>query len=324
MLSICHKTQVQLSRQYQQNTLAHAIIIQGIEGSGKHDLAQWLLDLLICQSPMLIAIDDRKTTIKQACGHCKSCLLRKNGSYPDHLSFNDDDKTLGIDDIRRGNGFLETKPHIGTLKTLLIPNAKNMTVASSNALLKTLEEPNANSYIVLIANTLDGLLPTIISRCAVYSIRANTGNALLAELGVSTPHSSDGGRDSAYINLSHLPELTNEKLGQEFIHFKEVYTGYLLNDAAEEELLRLVVQNQHGLRWLEKVTSNLIRENYLSNTDEKTRNTNTANPAIYALNEIFQATINCNKLIKSYTQANRQYACEQLVMKINNIIRPLV
>ena len=40
------------------------------------------------------------------------------------------------------------------------------------------------------------------------------------------------------------------------------------------------------------------------------------------LNQIYQAIITSNKLIKSYLQANRQFVGEQLLMTINDIVRP--
>ena len=82
MLKICQKKQIQLSRQFQQNTLAHAVIIHGIEGTGKQALAHWLLDILICQTPMLINhTGDEDAMINQACGHCKTCLLSGGNRY---------------------------------------------------------------------------------------------------------------------------------------------------------------------------------------------------------------------------------------------------
>lgn len=325
MLPISHDKQVQLSRQFQQNTLAHALIIQGIEGTGKEALAHWLLDLLICQTPLVINDSYGEPAINQACGHCKTCLLRKSGTYPDHLAFVDDKKSLGVDDIRRGNAFLETKPHIGKVKTMFIPNAKSMTVASANALLKTLEEPNENTFIVLITEDIDSLLPTIVSRCAVYSIRPMVGEALLAELNFSQHEnsSSSSNFDNDFINLSQLPELADKNVLKDFEAFKACLLAYLYEGKSEDILLSLLVNNTHSLRWLEKVISNLIRHHYLVDSNVSSTLEVKQKISIQALNQISQAIINSNKLIKSYTQANQQFVGEQLVMTINEIVRPM-
>ena len=333
MLPICREKQVQLSRQYQQSTLAHAIIIQGIEGAGQGALAKWLIELLICKNPLSTTNVPKTETISQACGQCKACLLRKNDNYPDHLLLNSENKTLGVDDIRRGNAFLEKTAHLGKVKTILIPQAQVMTIAAANALLKTLEEPSENSYIVLIADDLDSLLPTIVSRCAVYAIRPMIGEALLAQLNVSnygdTQLSSSStlpkkSSDTAYINLSHLPELTDKVIYQEFQVFNQYFLDYLFYGQSENKLLSQIVESKHGLRWLEKIVCNLMREYYLINETEQTLLEANKQISAQVLNQIYQAIITSNKLIKSYMQANRQFVGEQLLMTINAIVRPSI
>jgi len=349
MLPISREKQVQLSRQYQQKTLPHAIIIQGVEGAGKDALAKWLIDLLLCQHPILSAKDSSaETAINHACGQCKSCLLRKGDTYPDHLHLTSENKTLGVDDIRRGNAFLEKTAHLGQVKTILIPQAEIMTVAAANALLKTLEEPSPNSFIVLLAGELDSLLPTIVSRCAIYAIRPMVGEALRKQLNTERLSESLLSKDvnfdtvlnnSAFINLSQLPELTDEAIFEQFQGFTKCYLSYLTQGKTESELLGLLTNNKHGLRWLEKITCNLTRKHYLTKKpkvgessivnqgDYQLNNGNTDNVTqlelpIQVLNAIYQAIINSNKLIKSYTQANRQFVVEQLLMTITKIVRP--
>jgi len=332
MLKISHDKQSQLSRQYQQGTLAHAILIQGVEGSGNDTLAHWLIELLICQQPLSANTTVEKNIISEACGHCKACLLRKSGSYPDHLLLNSENKTLGVDDIRRGNAFLEKTAHLGKVKTILIPKAQLMTVAAANALLKTLEEPSANSYIVLITDDIDSLLPTIISRCAVYAIRPMVGEALLAQLNIlshgdtnSSSNFTENNKvtDNAFVNLSQLPELTDEAISKTFHTFKESFLDYLVDGKNEGGLLTQLVDNKHSLRWLEKIICNLVRQYYLVSKSDIAAMTEYKRIPIEALNQIYQTIINSNKLIKSYTQANRQFVGEQLLMTINQIVRPL-
>ncbi len=347
MLPICREKQLQLSRQYQQNTLAHAVILQGIEGAGKDDLAKWLIDLLLCKQPVLSTTgssDD--TAISHACGQCKACLLRKSDSYPDHLLLTSENKTLGVDDIRRGNAFLEKTAHLGHVKTILVPQAQIMTVAAANALLKTLEEPSKNSFIILLTDELETLLPTIVSRCAVYAIRPLVGKALRAQLNnLSTNESvlsqneniDSTLNDNAFINLSQLAELTDEVIFQQYQDFNKCYLSYLSNGNTESELLKQLTGHKHGLRWLEKITCNLVRKYYLS-TDTKVGELSLTNQvdkvnkdslveldlSVEVLNAIYQAIISSNKLIKSYTQANQQFVVEQLLMTINNIVRPSI
>jgi DNA polymerase-3 subunit delta' len=56
-------------------------------------------------------------------------------------------------------------PFEALCKVFIIHDAEKMLPTSSNALLKTLEEPPADTYVFLISSEPDKLLPTIVSRC---------------------------------------------------------------------------------------------------------------------------------------------------------------
>lgn len=325
MFEICQRSQVLLSEQYQNNTLAHAIIIQGIAGTGKRNLANWLIELLICQQPETTLTVSGEAKLSQACGRCKACLLNRSDNYPDHLLLTSENKTIGVDDIRRGNSFLEKTAHLGQVKTVLLPDATSMTIAASNALLKTLEEPNANNYIVLLTDDIDALLPTIVSRCAVFTVKAEVGQALLNQVNFS-PELNTGFFDinideAAFINSSQLPELTNEQAFIAHQQFSQCYLSFLKTGQEEKQLLAQLIEQKHALRWLEKITCNLVRKFYLANNTAQTNFNNEVGVTVTVLNQVHQAIINSNKLIKSYTQVNRQFVCEQLLVTLINLIR---
>jgi DNA polymerase-3 subunit delta' len=65
--------------------------------------------------------------------------------------------------------FLIEPAHIrssqGQAKVFIVLEAGRMSQAAQNALLKTLEEPPAGTFIVLVVEQVDLLLPTILSRC---------------------------------------------------------------------------------------------------------------------------------------------------------------
>ena len=201
-----------LTQQYLTNTLPHAILINGAIGSGKLNLAQWLVNVLLCQSlQKKIGHQQSTDTLLQgevnACGRCKTCLLANNRNYPDHLTLELTGASIGVDDVRRVNAFLEKTAHIGTFKSVLISDAQSMTLAAANALLKTLEEPSPNSIIILLSHEIELLLPTIISRCRLLTMKGQVGEALVSQFHQQTG-CLDNNELSAFINLSHLPELT--------------------------------------------------------------------------------------------------------------------
>lgn len=139
---------------YSANKLHHALLFIGAEGIGKAQLVKGLSDSLLCKQP----------TSEGACHQCQSCKLRMAGSHPDFYVL-ESDKQLGVDRIREGITKLMGTAQMGGNKVLVIPQADSMTEAAANALLKTLEEPTNNTYLLLIATSVNKMMPTILSRC---------------------------------------------------------------------------------------------------------------------------------------------------------------
>ncbi len=305
-----------LSRQFSQQILPHAILITGVKGSGKLLLAQWLIKLLACQKPVQLQGEPL-----HACGQCKTCLLERSNTLPDHLNLVAEKSSLGVDEIRYANNFLQKTAQLGTYKTVLIAHSELMTIAAANALLKTLEEPTDNSIIVLLTDDVDSLLPTIVSRARVLNIRPVVGQALmkkLAEIGGNALASNvKVGQHGSFVNLTQLPELTDQKIAEEFQHFKQTYLDFLYHQQGEGLLLQQVLNHEYSLRWLEQITVGLQREKLLNST-ASAKNQQQLNAQV--LNQLYKVIINGCKVIKSYTQANKQFVCEQLIMSISDVL----
>ena len=79
-------------------------------------------------------------------------------------------KNISIESIRKVKKFVELSSHsIGGKKVILINNTESLTINAANALLKILEEPPENSFLILTtAQNISSLLPTIISRCVIF------------------------------------------------------------------------------------------------------------------------------------------------------------
>ncbi|MDC3180898.1 hypothetical protein OAT84_01990 [Gammaproteobacteria bacterium] len=73
-------------------------------------------------------------------------------------------KSVAVDEVRRLIDRLSRKP-VGELHWVIIPYADLLTSASANALLKTLEEPPGQSVFLLMASSIEQVIPTIKSRC---------------------------------------------------------------------------------------------------------------------------------------------------------------
>lgn len=155
-----------IDRWLQAQRMSHALLITGIQGTGKACLASQLASQLLCQQP----------TATAACGVCHSCRLLAAGHHPDyhHLSPEGDSRQIRIDPVRQLIDTLSQTAQMGRWRITVIEPAEQLNTNAANALLKTLEEPGAGNLIMLLSH-FPGLLPaTLRSRCQLLSLAAPT------------------------------------------------------------------------------------------------------------------------------------------------------
>ena len=111
--------------------------------------------------------------IDQICGHLKNEISPNN---PDIFIINEATGWT-IELIRQINHFLSQKPFNHSNKIVIIFQSENLNSESQNALLKNLEEPGENKYIILTTSKLSKLLPTIISRCQTIKLINNSSSS---------------------------------------------------------------------------------------------------------------------------------------------------
>ncbi|HQP91953.1 MAG TPA: DNA polymerase III subunit delta', partial [Candidatus Omnitrophota bacterium] len=145
-----------LKKAYSSQRLAHAYIFVGPDGVGKRTTALKFAQLLVCEDR------DKKD---EPCQKCPACVKAANLSHPDIQWVNAEGQFVKIDAVRQASRRLSLKGFESQYKVLIVPEAQCLNDESSNALLKTLEEPSTDTVIILIAPTLKKLLPTITSRC---------------------------------------------------------------------------------------------------------------------------------------------------------------
>src|SRR5690606_14494194 len=73
----------------------------------------------------------------------------------------------GIEQMRELISTLSLHPYQHKRKVAIIENFERVNTESANSLLKTLEEPNKSSVVILLASSRQSVLPTIVSRCQV-------------------------------------------------------------------------------------------------------------------------------------------------------------
>lgn len=126
--------------------------------------------------PSTLIIAKNKDTINQKNSQLCSALGHQfNQNNPDILLISEN-SGWGIDQIRKINNFLSQKPFSHQNKIVIILEVQNLNIESQNALLKNLEEPGINNYLILSANKIKSILPTIISRCHTIKISEKLKN----------------------------------------------------------------------------------------------------------------------------------------------------
>jgi len=145
-----------LTSQLQDNRLAHAYLLTGEKGLGKHAFANAAAKLLLCE----------RQEENYACGSCRSCELFSAGSNPDLLTIEpENSQVIKVDQIRELTVFASKTSHGNRRKVLILDCADALNINAANALLKTLEEPPGSMVLFLITATPGKLLATIRSRC---------------------------------------------------------------------------------------------------------------------------------------------------------------
>lgn len=86
---------------------------------------------------------------------------------------------ITIDQVRRIMPRLATKQAANLF--VMIRPAEAMNAEAANALLKVLEEPGEKVHFVLVTSEPSMILPTILSRAAMYIMRAEENNEVLAD-----------------------------------------------------------------------------------------------------------------------------------------------
>ena len=97
-----------------------------------------------------------------------------NLTHSDFFFLNSEDQgknLISIDEIRRLNEFLRYTAAEGQNKVVIIDKIDHATRSAANGLLKVLEEPPKNTFIMVVADQLGRVLPTIRSRCLKFRLK---------------------------------------------------------------------------------------------------------------------------------------------------------
>ncbi len=146
-----------LGRALASGKLAHAFLFRGPAGVGKRAAATAFAARLNCPSPHA----------DTACGLCPSCRKFFTGNHPDLLHIEPDGAAIKIGQVRELKKALTFPPFEARYRVAVLCDIHTMRREAANSLLKTLEEPPADTILILTGDEAGTILPTILSRCQI-------------------------------------------------------------------------------------------------------------------------------------------------------------
>ncbi|MEG0449559.1 MAG: DNA polymerase III subunit delta' [Lysinibacillus sp.] len=145
----------QLQTIFEKNRLAHAYIFDGEKGTGKVDIMQFFVKLMLCENP--------RNNVP--CETCRNCRRVDSGNHPNIYQIFPDGQFIKIDQIRELIAEMKMMGVEEGRKIYVLHHADRLNVSSANMLLKFLEEPDGEVTAVLLTEQMQSILPTIRSRC---------------------------------------------------------------------------------------------------------------------------------------------------------------
>ncbi|OFW79890.1 MAG: hypothetical protein A2887_04085 [Alphaproteobacteria bacterium RIFCSPLOWO2_01_FULL_40_26] len=212
-----------LIQSYQNQKLHHAILLCGKKGIGKASFAKkFVLEI----------------------------LNTENSSHPDLLIIEKEaeKKEIGIEKIRNISGFLNQTAAIALHKFIIIDSACELNKSASNALLKILEEPHANNFLILITHNPNRILPTIRSRCQITKIPSLTAEDFTQ---IIDKTSSETTEFLTEICDGSISDAIN--LGPDLSRFYQLFLRSILNQKLGDELLKQISDKNFSFAIAEKI-----------------------------------------------------------------------
>ena len=147
-----------LAAAWLEGRLSHAYLFCGAPGSGMLDAALALAQLVVCPHG--------------GDGTCDECIRVRHRTHPDvHVLAPESVTGYLVSQVRELIADASLAPVRAQAKVYILQDAGLLRGAAANALLKTIEEPSPGVIFVLIARTVEQVLPTIASRCQQVPFR---------------------------------------------------------------------------------------------------------------------------------------------------------
>ena len=285
------------------SNLSHALIVEGQEGVGKNQICQYLINGLLNEK--------------------NSQNLIKNNSHPDLFCINNETltsyfqredknklknktKKIPAGFIREAIDFVMLKSGLSKNKILFIDGAENLTISSQNALLKTLEEPPQNTYIIIQSNRFKCLNQTIYSRCQLIHFNNLSQDELYSWAEDILQDKNDKSVIPSYMTPKKVSELIEDDLFEDLKKLNNhLYT--LFNKGIDGKVITDVIDL--NIDFNEKL--NYIIDFTLSISKEGTSNIHPVR-----LSDFIQELSTFRENLFEINSLNQRYSLHHLLLKI--------
>lgn len=143
-----------LQKEIATSSISGAYLFTGPDGVGKTLTALTFAKALNCKREEM-----------DSCDECSSCRKIEHHNHPDVRIIAPENDSIKIEQIRNLKRESSYKLYEGRKKVWIIEEADKFGLAAANSILKILEEPPPQTVLILISQTKEELLPTILSRC---------------------------------------------------------------------------------------------------------------------------------------------------------------
>lgn len=192
-------------------TLAQSILLHGPRGVGKERLGLWLAQLLVCAAPLegepcgtcqpcrlVLRLEHPDVhwffplprpdgasadKLREKLEDARAAELQLRRANPAHLPSFDKAPAIFLAAVQRIQQLAGVKPAMGSRKVFVVGDAELMVPQESspeaaNAFLKLLEEPPADTTLIVTSSQPGALLPTILSRVLAMRVAPLEGAAV--------------------------------------------------------------------------------------------------------------------------------------------------
>jgi DNA polymerase-3 subunit delta' len=229
-----------------QNRLPHSLIIYGNEGIGKLELAQKIVEKITSvnvSNDNLIVDDNNNILIRNS--NYKG-LIYCQREIAKNSKTKKASRVISVNQVRKMCDFLEKTS--SQIQIGIINAGDFMHISASNALLKTLEEPKNNTLIIILANKLQNLPITILSRCQKLHLTADDDS--LAWI-----------KDNSKIEIAEsvIKKLLKENDNTPNKVLEKINSGYINQEMAWKKQLLSMAINPNNINNIENIKDNELK-----------------------------------------------------------------